>query len=65
MTLRRGLLLGFGTVASLIAVLLLGLGGVLLWADSKREEDGSFTTSSKQFQTTSYLGSVAEPGLGA
>jgi len=54
MTLRRGLLLGFGTVASLIAVVLLAAGGVLLWADSKREEDGFFTTSTEQFQTTSY-----------
>ena len=35
-------------------MLLLGVGGVLLWADSKREEDGFFTTSTEQFQTTSY-----------
>ena len=50
----RILLLVLGSIATLIAIALLVGGGVLLWANSTRDADGFFTTSSERFSTTTY-----------
>jgi hypothetical protein len=55
MTVGKALLLIFGTIVTLIALAMLALGGLGLWAQTtQRDEDGFFTTSDERFQTPSY-----------
>lgn len=54
MAARRTLFLAVGGVAALVALVLLVTGGLALWLDSTRDEDGFFTTSTEPFETTSF-----------
>ena len=54
MSVRRVLFLAFGSIVTLPALALLAGGGALIWADTKRDDDGFFTTSTERFQTTSF-----------
>jgi hypothetical protein len=54
-TVGKALLLVFGTILTLIALALLALGGVGLWAQTtQRDDDGFFTTSTERFETPAY-----------
>ena len=54
MKLERRLLFVFGVLVSLLALVLLAAGVALIWADSERDEDGFFTTSTEQIETRSF-----------
>jgi len=55
----------FGALISLIALSLLGAGGVLLWADAtQKDDDGFFTTSEERLETTTYALTSDEIDLG-
>jgi len=50
----RILLVVFGSLATLLAIVLLGAGGTLLWANSQKDADGYFTTAQHRFASHSY-----------
>ncbi|HEX5468013.1 MAG TPA: DUF4389 domain-containing protein [Gaiellaceae bacterium] len=50
----RILLLVFGSLAVLLALVLLAAGSTLLWANGQKDESGYFTTSSHRFSTDSF-----------
>jgi hypothetical protein len=55
MSVGRALLLIFGTIVTLVALALVVLGAVGLWAyASQRDDDGFFTTSTQPFETGGY-----------
>jgi hypothetical protein len=54
MTTRRLISFTAGSLAALAAAVLLAAGGVALWADSKKDDDGYVTTASHPFASTGY-----------
>jgi Domain of unknown function (DUF4389) len=50
----RIVLLVLGTLATLLALVLLATGGVLVWAYTQRDADGYFHTGAHNFSTPSY-----------
>lgn len=54
MSTRRILLLALGGVAVLVSLAFLATGGLALWLDSTRDDDGFFTTSTEPFETTAF-----------
>jgi hypothetical protein len=51
----RILLLVAGSLASLFAILLLGIGGTAIWANTtQRDDDGYFSTSTQTFTSSGY-----------
>jgi hypothetical protein len=54
MSAGRILLLVFGSLLALIAIGLLAGGAALLWADTKRDDDGFFTSSTERFETSAF-----------
>jgi hypothetical protein len=50
----RILLLVFGSLATLLALVLLGAGGTLIWANSQKDADGFFTTAEHRFSSPSF-----------
>jgi hypothetical protein len=54
MTTRRLISFTAGSLAALVAAVLLAAGGVALWADSKKDDDGYVKTASHSFASSGY-----------
>ena len=50
----RILLLVFGSLTTLVAIVLLGAAGTLIWANFQKDGDGYFTTAQHRFASPSY-----------
>jgi hypothetical protein len=65
MKIGKILLLVFGSIATLVALALLAIGGVLLWAHTtQRDEDGFFTSRTVRFDTATRAVTSEEIDLG-
>lgn len=61
---RRVLPIVFGSLAALVAVVLLALGGLGVWALTQRDDDGYFTTHTHSLSTGTFALSTSSIDLG-